>query len=88
MDINSEPSMDRSGTNNRKQQYSTTVHKQVENAIVRSNELNKERADKSRGLQNFQEGEMVMVHLKKDRFPAGIYSKLKKRNFGPFEIMK
>ena len=29
-----------------------------------------------------------MVHLKKGRFPIGIYSKLKMRNFGPCKILR
>ena len=29
-----------------------------------------------------------MVHLKKGRFPIGTYSKIKMRNFGPFENLE
>jgi len=33
-------------------------------------------------------GELVMVHISKDRVPAGTYSKLKPRNHGPFKILR
>lgn len=47
----------------------------------------KERPDRFKRFQNFEENELVIVHLK-DRFPAGLYSKLKDRNFGSCTILR
>lgn len=36
----------------------------------------------------FQEGDLVLVHLQKNMFPAGEYHKLQAGKFGPFPIKK
>ena len=37
---------------------------------------------------HFNVGDMVMVHLKKERLPKGNYTKFHMKNIGPFHILK
>ena len=53
------------------------LHEEVKQKLQSSNLKYKVRADLKRREVNFEEGELVMVHLKKDQFPRGTYKKLK-----------
>ena len=47
-----------------------------------------EQANRRRKYVEFEVGDLVWVHLRKDRFPLGKFGKLKRRVDGPFKIIK
>ena len=52
------------------------LHAEVTNNLEAANAKYKAEADKHRRRKVFEEGELVMVHLCRNRFPTGTYHKL------------
>ena len=48
----------------------------------------KQQTDKRRKELQFKVGDMVMVHLNKERLPKKMHTKLLMKNIGPFKIVK
>lgn len=67
-------------TAKRIQKVKTKVRQNLEQA----NSKYKAAANKHGRVKLLQEGDLVVVHLCKNRFPARTYSKLKSRMYGPF----
>jgi len=63
------------------------LHEQIQNQIKKANEVYKARANKHRTQLEFQPGDLVWLHLRKERFPSQRKNKLMARSDGPFEIL-
>nr|GEU83851.1 hypothetical protein [Tanacetum cinerariifolium] len=64
------------------------LHRSVQEQISRHNKQYKEHADKRRKQVLYREGDLVWINLRKDRFLAGRFRKLKLRGDGPFRVLK
>ncbi|GKA30183.1 RNA-directed DNA polymerase [Tanacetum coccineum] len=64
------------------------LHRSVQEQIIWHNKQYKEHADKHCKQVLYQEGDLVWIHLRKERFLAGRFRKLKPRGDGPFRVLK
>ena len=64
------------------------LHAQVRENIAKSNARAMQHANKHKKEVHFQPGDLVWIHLRKERFPCKRKSKLVPRSDGPFEIME
>ncbi|KAA8518207.1 hypothetical protein F0562_015681 [Nyssa sinensis] len=67
--------------------YRNSVHQEVEQQLIRAQQKYKMRHDKHRIQGNFQEGDLVWLHLGKERL-RGEGKKLKPIRYGPFKVLQ
>ena len=56
--------------------------------IEKQNATYVEQANRRKKFVEFEVGDLVWIHLRKDGFPLGKYGKLKPRVNGPFKIIE
>jgi len=62
------------------------LHEQIRGRIEKQNSRYKTQRDKHRKLHTFKEGDLVWIHLRKERFPNKQNAKLSPRADGPFRV--
>lgn len=63
------------------------VHESVKQALMKNTSKIKQKADERRKNLQFQVGDLVMVHLNKERLQQGVPNKLQIRRIGPCAIL-
>ena len=69
-------------------EYMKKLHEETRATIELQVLRQAQAANKHKKQMVFQEGDLVWLHLRKDRFPQEINSKLKPRGDGPFKVLK
>jgi hypothetical protein len=64
------------------------LHSQIRGQLRSSSQEYKRRVDQHRKELQFEVGDQVLTHLRKERFPKGKYNKLKMKKIWPCNILR